>query len=66
MNEILHSKLRNISLKSFSAPSNAGEESLRATQNSPFPSSLLFISGVFPLHLPSSPHYLGRGLFIAP
>ncbi|WP_373604434.1 hypothetical protein [Treponema endosymbiont of Eucomonympha sp.] len=58
MNEILHSKLRNISLKSFSAPSNAGEESLRATQNSPFPSSLLFISGVFPLHLPSSPHYL--------
>ncbi|WP_228378608.1 hypothetical protein [Treponema endosymbiont of Eucomonympha sp.] len=56
MNEIFRSKLRNISLKSFSAPSNAGGELLHATQSSPLPSSLLFISGVFPLHPLSSPH----------
>ncbi|WP_162510817.1 hypothetical protein [Treponema endosymbiont of Eucomonympha sp.] len=58
MNEIPHSKLWNISLKTSSAPSNVGEESLYATQSSPFPSPLLFISGVFPLYPPSSPHYL--------
>ncbi|WP_162510675.1 hypothetical protein [Treponema endosymbiont of Eucomonympha sp.] len=58
MNEIFHSKLRNISLKSSSTPSNTGGASPHATQNLLFSSFLLFISGVFPLRPPSSPHYL--------
>ncbi|WP_162510566.1 hypothetical protein [Treponema endosymbiont of Eucomonympha sp.] len=44
---VFRSKLRNISLKSSSPPSNTGEESLHATQSSLFSSALLFISGVF-------------------
>ncbi|WP_373604401.1 hypothetical protein [Treponema endosymbiont of Eucomonympha sp.] len=59
MNEILHSKLRNISLKLSSAPSNAGEESLRATQSSPLPSSPPFMSGVYSSTFQST---LPRGL----
>ncbi|WP_162510695.1 hypothetical protein [Treponema endosymbiont of Eucomonympha sp.] len=62
MNEIFHSKLRNISLKSSSAPASVGGESLCAAQSLPLPSSPPFMSSVCSSAFKSSlPHGFIKG-----